>query len=77
LDTCIALISAKGFRIWRENLLCFVMLKISESEAEIIISCVLIDEEGENRRGNISDNRAHNICKKRMNFGDCHFFFIW
>jgi len=29
-----------------------------------------------NRPGNINDNRAHNICKKRMDFGECHSLFL-
>jgi hypothetical protein len=52
------------------------MLKISESEAELIISCLLIDEEGENRRENLIDNGAHNICEKIMDLGECHSLFL-
>jgi hypothetical protein len=29
-----------------------------------------------NRRGNVSENEAHNICKKRMDFGECHSLFL-
>jgi len=31
---------------------------------------------GKNRIGNVSVNGAHNICKKRMDFGECHSVFL-
>jgi hypothetical protein len=46
-----------------------------ESEAEIIISCLLTDGEEKKQKKKCKRLWVHNICKKRMDFGEYHALF--
>jgi hypothetical protein len=47
----------------------FQIVKMSDSEAEIIITCLLIDEEGKKQKKNRKRLWVRNICKKRTDYG--------
>jgi predicted ATP-binding protein involved in virulence len=48
---------------------------MSDSEAEIIISCMLIDEEEKKQKKKCKRLSARNIRKKIKEFGECHSLF--